>query len=61
MQFARLIELVNATPTATLCKAWGAAAEDVDARKREEAPLSIREAVCLAELHGLELEDVLSV
>lgn len=61
MQFARLVELVNATPTATLCKAWEVTAEDVDARKRQETPLSIREAGSLAELHGLQLEDVLSV
>jgi hypothetical protein len=61
MQFARIVELANATPTAVLCDAWGHGPEDVDARKRAETPLTIREAGSLAELHGLLLEDVLSV
>ena len=61
MEFKRATELTNATPTAALCAAWGIATEDVDARKRQETPLTIREAGSLAELHGLKLEDVLPV
>jgi hypothetical protein len=60
MQFARLAALINNTPTAELCAAWGIDAEDVDARKSERTLLTIREAGSLAELHGLQLEDVLS-
>lgn len=61
MQFSRIVELVNATPTAALSDAWGLDPEGVDARKRAETPLTIREAGSLAELHGLRLEDILSV
>ena len=61
MQFARLVELVNTTPTAVLCAAWGVSPGDVDARKCAETPLTIREAGSLAEMHGLRLEDVLTV
>jgi len=61
MEFERVTALTKATPTATLCAAWGIKAEDVDARKRAETPLSIREAGSLAEMHGLKLEDVLPV
>lgn len=60
MEFKRVTQLTNATPTGDLCKAWNLTAEDVDARKRAETPLTIREAGSLAELHGLTLEDVLS-
>lgn len=61
MEFERVKALTKATPTAHLCAVWGIPAEDVDARKRAETPLSIREAGSLAGLHGLKLEDVLSV
>ena len=61
MQFARLAALVSATPSVDLRVAWGISAEDVDARKSEGTPLTIREAGSLAELHGLLLEDILSV
>lgn len=61
MQFARLVELANTIPTAALCEAWGTTAEDVDARRRAETPLTIREAGSLAEMRGLRLEDVLPV
>jgi len=61
MEFTRVTELTNATPTEALCAAWNLAAEDVDARKRQETPLTIREAGSLAELHGLKLEDVLPI
>jgi len=60
MEFKRATELTNATPTTALCRAWGLSPEDVDARKRAETPLTIREAGSLAELHGLRLEDVLT-
>jgi hypothetical protein len=61
MEFKRVTELTNTTPTEALCEAWNLTAEDVDARKREETPLTIREAGSLAELHGMKLEDILSV
>lgn len=61
MQFVRLETLVNSTPTEALCATWGLSPEDVDARKSERTPLTIREAGSLAELHGLGLEDVLSL
>ena len=61
MEFERATELTRNTQTATLCAAWGLSAEDVDARKRAETPLTIREAGSLAELHGLKLEDVLAI
>ena len=61
MHYARAIQLAAITPTVALCKAWNLSAEDVDARKRAETPLTIREAGSLAELHGLRLEDVLTV
>lgn len=61
MEFTRVTELTNATPTEALCAAWNLTAEDVDARKRQETPLTIREAGSLAELHGLKLEDVLPI
>lgn len=61
MQFARLAALVQATPSSTLRAAWGISSEDVDARKNEGTPLTVREAGSLAELHGMTLEDVLSI
>lgn len=61
MEFNRATALAAGTPTEALCKAWNLAAEDVDARKRAETPLTIREAGSLAELHGLLLEDVLAI
>ena len=61
MEFERATELTRNTPTATLCEVWGLTAKDVDARKRAETPLTIREAGSLAELHGLLLEDVLAI
>ena len=60
MHFERVKQLAIATPTDVLCNAWGLSSEDVDARKRAETPLTIREAGSLAELHGLELADVLT-
>ncbi|WP_426989686.1 hypothetical protein [Pseudarthrobacter sp. Y6] len=44
-----------------LCAAWAADADDVTACTRGERPMSIREAGALAEIHGLRLEDILSV
>lgn len=61
MEFGRVLDLAYDTPMASLCAAWGASPEDVDARKHAETPLSIREAGSLAELHGLRLEDVLPI
>ncbi len=61
MQFELIANLANATPNGVLCDAWAVDREAVDARKRAETPLTIREAGSLAELHGMKLEDVLPV
>ena len=61
MGFERVRELTNTTTTEALRAAWGVSSEDVDARKQGRTPLTVREAGSLAELHGLRLEDILSV
>jgi hypothetical protein len=61
MQFERLTELANATPTSVLCQVWGESTEYVASRQRAEQPMSLREAGDLAEVHGLKLEDVLTI
>jgi hypothetical protein len=61
MEFERVLNLTEVTPVVALCAAWGVSPEDVDARKLERTPLTIREAGSLAELHGLRLEDVLPI
>jgi hypothetical protein len=61
MRFQRVIELANNTPTSVLCEAWGESPGYVESVKRAEQSLSIREAGDLAEMHGLLLEDILSV
>jgi hypothetical protein len=60
MKFERVLNLANDTPIGVLCQVWVVSPEDVDARKRAETPLTVREAGSLAELHGLRLEDVLT-
>jgi hypothetical protein len=61
MGFQRVMSLARATPTSVLCDAWGANADEVDACKKGERPMTIREAGALAELHDLTLLDVLTV
>lgn len=61
MQFERATELANATPTSVLCATWGKTPAYVASRKICEHPMTIREAGDLAELHGLNLLDVLAV
>lgn len=61
MPLARIVELANATPTATLCQAWGVSPEYVASRKQADTPMSIREAGDLAEIHGMTLLDVFSL
>lgn len=61
MGFERVVELAKATPISVLCEAWGASPNYVASRKRAEHPMSLREAGDLAELHGLQLLDVLAV
>lgn len=60
MEFKRVLDLANETLIAALCAAWDASPEGVDARKRAETPITVREAAILAKLHGLRLEDILS-
>ena len=61
MRFQRVIELANNTPTSVLCEAWGESPEYVASRQRQEHPLTLKEAGDLAEVHGLTLQDILSV
>lgn len=61
MHFGTAIALAAATPTGALCEAWEVTPEYVAGRKSGESPMTLREAGDLAALHGLLLEDVLSV
>ena len=61
MHFGTVISLANATPTGVLCEAWEVSPEDVAARKCGKSPMTLREAGDLAELHGMLLQDILSV
>lgn len=61
MQFERIAELANATPTAMLCEAWGACTEYVILCKASVRDMTIQEAGELAALHGMTLPDILSV
>jgi hypothetical protein len=61
MQFERTVELAKATPSRLLCEAWGVPPQTIEGRDYTEAPMSIREAGALAEIHGLKLLDVLAV
>jgi len=59
--FERVTNLAIATPTGVLCEAWGSTPEHVAERKSAGSPMTIREVGALAELHGMKLEDVLSI
>jgi hypothetical protein len=61
MGFQRVVELANATPTSVLCEAWGASADDVISAKTAKRSMTISEVGALAEVHGLELLDVLTL
>lgn len=61
MKFEGALELAKATPTATLCDAWGASPEHVASRKLSAHPMTIQEAGALAEIHGMRLLDILSI
>jgi len=61
MQFEGAIRLANDTPTGVLCEAWGEGPEYVVARKLSEHPLTVKEAGALAEVHGMNLLDVLAL
>lgn len=61
MQFERIVSLANVTPISVLCDAWAVDREAVMSRRNVAVPMSVREAGDLAALHGLLLEDVLSV
>lgn len=61
VRFERVLELVGGTPDDVLCRAWGSSLAEVRAVKQDERPITLRESGALAELHGLLLEDVLSV
>lgn len=61
MQFVGAVDLARGTPSGVLCEAWGATAEYVAEIKRSGRPMTVREAGALAELHGMELLDILSI
>lgn len=61
MRFQRVVDLANATPTSVLCEAWGASPTEVASCKNGERPMTLREAGALADVHGLKLQDVLTV
>lgn len=61
MHFERAIQLAAATPAGVLCEAWGASLSDVAEIKQSKRPMTIREAGALAEVHGMLLEDILSI
>lgn len=61
MHFQTAVSLARATPTTVLCEAWEVTPEYVAGRKSGELPMNLREAGDLAALHGLLLQDVLSV
>lgn len=61
MQFGQAYALALKTPTKALSEAWQTCEDAALACARGERPMTIREAGALAELHGLELLDVLAV
>lgn len=61
MHFQTAVALAADTPTSLLCEAWEVSHEHVADRKSGKSPMTLREAGDLAVLHGLLLEDILSV
>lgn len=61
MHFERAIQLAAATPVGVLCEAWGASPSDVASATQSKRPMTVREVGALAEVHGMLLEDVLSI
>ncbi|AZS11729.1 helix-turn-helix DNA binding protein [Arthrobacter phage Maja] len=61
MEFEHVVQLARDTPTSALCEALGVSAREVKSLKRGERPMTIREAGALADLHGMQLLDVLAV
>jgi transcriptional regulator of met regulon len=59
MQFERVVELANATPTSVLCEAWEATPEDVDLLKSRVQHMTLSQAGELAAVNGLKLPDIL--
>jgi hypothetical protein len=61
MQFQNVIGVARDTPTGVLCEAWKLDATAVHACLQGERPMTIREAGALAELRGMELQDLLTI
>lgn len=61
MEFEQVVQLARDTPTSALCKVWGASSGEVTSLKNGERPMTIREAGALADLHGMQLLDILAV
>lgn len=61
MQYENIVELARDTPTSVLCEAWEANDVEVLSRQRGERPMTIAEVGALAEVHGMELLDVLTL
>jgi len=60
MQFEQVASLAGKTMTGALCTAWETDPADVIDCERGKRPMTLREAGALAELHGLELAEVLA-
>ena len=61
MQFQKVEALAGKTMTGALCVAWDTTPADVIDCERGKRPMTLREAGALAEMHGMELLDVLTV
>lgn len=55
------MEIARQTPTFTLCEAWSLSPAMVLARLESERTLTVREVAALAEVHGMQLADVLAL
>jgi len=61
MQFQRVKELADATPTETLCELWDACPTYVELSRIRVRNMTVEEVGELAALHGLTLPDILTV
>lgn len=61
VDFQRVRELAENTPTAALCEAWDASPDYVRVLRHAPRQMTIQEAGRLAALHDLTLPDILAV
>lgn len=60
MDFQRVRELAQGTPTEVLCEAWDASPEYVSVLRYAPRQMTVQQAVDLAAAHGLTLPDILA-